>query len=185
MEKIVKPIKAISFEAALRNLASRLTGTPVAELPRTQEAIVQYMAENITVQGALSPDVDKMCEAITQEVIARLDMDALSEAVIKEVKVRLERGVMDEAIVNAVNVHLDIDAFSDVITKKVVAVITETSGANLAATEPPAAAQDGAEGAGGTSTPPAAETPQEAPQTPAKSAPKTGSGRRPKAKAET
>ena len=47
MEKIVKPIKAISFEAALRNLASRLTGTPVAELPRTQEAIVQYMAENV------------------------------------------------------------------------------------------------------------------------------------------
>ena len=30
MEKIVKPIKAISFEAALRNRASRLTGTPVA-----------------------------------------------------------------------------------------------------------------------------------------------------------
>ena len=108
MEKIVKPIKAISFEAALRNLASRLTGTPVAELPRTQEAIVQYMAENV-----------------------------------------------------------------------------ESMGANLAVTEPPAAAQDGVEGAGGTSTPPAAETPQEAPKTPAKAAPKTGGGRKPKAKAET
>lgn len=165
MEKIVKPIKALSFEEALRNLASRLTGTPVAELPRTQEAIVQYMAENInlpggptqvtneniTIQGVPGLDVDKMCEAITQEVMARLDLDALGEAV----------------------------------TKEVLARITESMGANLAVTEPPAAAQDGVEGAGGTSTPPAAETPQEAPKTPAKAAPKTGGGRKPKAKAET
>ena len=134
MEKIVKPIKAISFEAALRNLASRLTGTPVAELPRTQEAIVQYMAENVPTPATGGVNVDELAEAVTQEVIAR---------------------------------------------------ITESMGANLAVTEPPAAAQDGVEGAGGTSTPPAAETPQEAPQTPAKAAPKTGSGRRPKAKAET
>ena len=134
MEKIVKPIKAISFEAALRNLASRLTGTPVAELPRTQEAIVQYMAENVPTPATGGVNVDELAEAVTKEVLAR---------------------------------------------------ITETSGANLAATEPPAAAQDGVEGAGGTSTPPAAETPQEAPKTPAKAAPKTGGGRKPKAKAET
>ena len=134
MEKIVKPIKAISFEAALRNLASRLTGTPVAELPRTQEAIVQYMAENVPTPA-----------------MARLKLDELGEAV----------------------------------TKEVLARITESMGANLAVTEPPAAAQDGVEGAGGTSTPPAAETPQEAPKTPAKAAPKTGGGRKPKAKAET
>ena len=148
MEKIVKPIKALSFEEALRNLASRLTGTPVAELPRTQEAIVQYMAENInlpgaptqvtnenvTIQGLPGLDVDKMCEAITQEVLAR---------------------------------------------------ITESMGANLAATEPPAAAQDSAEAAGGTSTPPAAETPQEASQTPTEATPKPKGGRKPKAKAET
>ena len=165
MERIVKPIKVISFEEALRNLASRLTGTPVAELPRTQEAIVQYMAENInlpggptqvtneniTIQGVPGLDVDKMCEAVTQEVMARLKLDELGEAV----------------------------------TKEVLARITESMGANLAVTEPPAAAQDGVEGAGGTSTPPAAETPQEAPKTPAKAAPKTGGGRKPKAKAET
>lgn len=114
MEKIVKPIKAISFEAALRNLACRLTGTPVAELPRTQEAIVQYMAENVPAPSTGGVNVDELVEAVTQEVMAR---------------------------------------------------ITESVGANLAATEPPAAAQDGAEGAGGTSTPPATETPQEAPQT--------------------
>ena len=149
MEKIVKPIKAISFEAALRNLASRLTGTPVAELPRTQEAIVQYMADNINLPGAPTQgtpglDVDKVCEAITQEVMARLKLDELGEAV----------------------------------TKEVLARITESMGANLAVTEPPAAAQDGVEGAGGTSTPPAAETPQEAPKTPAKAAPKTGGGRK-------
>lgn len=134
MEKIVKPIKAISFEAALRNLASRLTGTPVAELPRTQEAIVQYMAENVPTPATGGVNVDELAEAVTKEVLAR---------------------------------------------------ITESMGANLAVTEPPAAAQDGVEGAGGTSTPPAAETPQEAPKTPAKAAPKTGGGRKPKAKAET
>lgn len=132
MEKIVKPIKAISFEAALRNLASRLTGTPVAELPRTQEAIVQYMAENVPAPSTGGVNVDELVEAVTQEVMAR---------------------------------------------------ITESVGANLAATEPPAAAQDGAEGAGGTSTPPATETPQEAPQT-VTEAPKT-TRKTPKAKAET
>jgi hypothetical protein len=132
MEKIVKPIKAISFEAALRNLACRLTGTPVAELPRTQEAIVQYMAENVPAPSTGGVNVDELVEAVTQEVMAR---------------------------------------------------ITESVGANLAATEPPAAAQDGAEGAGGTSTPPATETPQEAPQT-VTEAPKT-TRKTPKAKAET
>ena len=60
MEKIVKPIKAISFEAALRNLASRLTGTPVAELPRTQEAIVQYMAENVPTPATGGVNVDEL-----------------------------------------------------------------------------------------------------------------------------
>lgn len=129
MEKIVKPIKALSFEEALRNLASRLTGTPVAELPRTQEAIVQYMAENVPTPATGGVNVDELAEAVAR--------------------------------------------------------ITESMGASLAVTEPPAAAQDGVEGAGGTSTPPAAETPQEAPQTPAKAAPKTGGGRKPKAKAET
>ena len=164
MEKIVKPIKALSFEEALRNLASRLTGTPVAELPRTQEAIVQYMAENInlpgaptqvtneniTIQGVPGLDVDKMCESITQEVMARLDLDALGEAV----------------------------------TKEVIARTAATVGANPAATEPSQMAQDGADAAGGTSTPPAPETPQEAPQT-ATEAPKPKATRKTtKAKAE-
>lgn len=64
MQNITKP-RTVSFEEGLRNLASRLTGKPTAELPRTQEAIVQYMAENV-------PSVDDLAEAITQEVMARL-----------------------------------------------------------------------------------------------------------------
>lgn len=88
MEKIVKPVKAISFEEALRNLASRLTGTPVAELPRTQEAIVQYMAENVPAPSTGGVNVDELAEAVTQEVMARLDLDALSGAVTKEVMAR-------------------------------------------------------------------------------------------------
>lgn len=150
MEKIVKPIKAISFEAALRNLASRLTGTPVAELPRTQEAIVQYMAENVPTPATGGVNVDELAEAVTQEVMARLKLDELGEAV----------------------------------TKEVLARITESMGANLAVTEPPAAAQDGVEGAGGTSTPPAAETPQEAPQTATEGTTKSKAASKTKSKAK-
>lgn len=64
-KNIVKP-KSVSFEDALRNLASRLTGRPAAELPRTQEGIVQFMAENV-------PTLDEMAEAVTQEVLVRLE----------------------------------------------------------------------------------------------------------------
>ena len=67
-KNIVKP-KSVSFEDALRNLASRLTGRPTAELPRTQEGIVQFMAENV-------PTLDEMAEAVTQEVLARLEAAA-------------------------------------------------------------------------------------------------------------
>ena len=65
MSKNVVTPKSVSFEDALRNLASRLTGQPVAKLPRTQEGIVQFMAENV-------PSFDEMAEAITMEVFARL-----------------------------------------------------------------------------------------------------------------
>lgn len=64
MRNVTTP-RTVSFEDALRNLASKLTGTPVKELPRTQEGVVQFMAEHV-------PSVDEMAEAITQEVIARL-----------------------------------------------------------------------------------------------------------------
>lgn len=110
MQSIVKPAKALSFEDALRNLTSRLTGTPVAELPRTQEAIVQYMAEHITLPESGGVDVNELAEAITREVMARLE---------------------------------------------------KSTGANTAATEPAREPQDGD---GGTSTPPADETLQEAAQ---------------------
>ena len=66
MSKNVVNPKRVSFEDALRNLASRLTGRPVAELPRTQEGVVQFMAENV-------PTPDEMVEAITQEILARLE----------------------------------------------------------------------------------------------------------------
>lgn len=64
MDKVTKP-RTVSFEDALRNLAAKLTGKPVKELPRTQEAIVQYTAENV-------PSVADLTETITQEVMCRL-----------------------------------------------------------------------------------------------------------------
>lgn len=79
---IVKP-KSVSFEDALRNLASRLTGCPAAELPRTQEGVVQFMAENV-------PTLDEMAEAVTQEVMARLDVNKLADSIAQEVRVCLD-----------------------------------------------------------------------------------------------
>ena len=65
MSKNVVTPKSVSFEDALRNLASRLTGQPAAKLPRTQEGIVQFMAENV-------PSLDELVETITMEAFARL-----------------------------------------------------------------------------------------------------------------
>ncbi|MCI8350168.1 MAG: hypothetical protein HFJ86_03260 [Oscillospiraceae bacterium] len=46
MRNIEKP-KTVSLETALQNLVSRLTGAPAAGLPRTQEGLVQYLAEHL------------------------------------------------------------------------------------------------------------------------------------------
>ena len=67
MRNITTP-RTVSFEEALRNLASRLTGVPASTLPRTQEGVVQFMAENLPP----AIDVDGLAEAVTAEVIARL-----------------------------------------------------------------------------------------------------------------
>lgn len=65
MRNITTPTKAVSFEDALRNLAAKLTGKPAASLPRTQEAVVQYIADNIS-------SVKELTDAIVQEVMDRL-----------------------------------------------------------------------------------------------------------------
>lgn len=65
MKNITVPTRAVSFEDALRNLASRLTGKPASVLPRTQEGVVQYLADTL-------PSVDVLAEAITKEVLARM-----------------------------------------------------------------------------------------------------------------
>ena len=71
MRNITAP-RTVSFEEALRNLASRLTGVPASTLSRTQEGVVQFMAENLPP----AIDVDGLAEAVTAEVIARLGKDA-------------------------------------------------------------------------------------------------------------
>lgn len=74
MRNIASP-RTVSFEDALRNLASRVTGTPVAELPRTQEAIVQYMADHLpdtTPAVDVNELADELAEAITKEVMSRI-----------------------------------------------------------------------------------------------------------------
>ena len=72
MQNVIKP-RTVSFEDALRNLASRLTGTPTHALPRTQEGVVQYMAETV-------PSVEEFAEAVTQEVLARLGVKKAQDA---------------------------------------------------------------------------------------------------------
>ena len=63
MMRVVKPA-SVSIEDALRNLAGRLTGCPPGDLPRTQEGLVQFLAENL-------PTVEELAEVVTQEVLAR------------------------------------------------------------------------------------------------------------------
>ena len=65
MRNMTIPARAVSFEDALRNLASKLTGKPASALPRTQEGVVQYMAEHI-------PSPDELAETVTCEVLARM-----------------------------------------------------------------------------------------------------------------
>lgn len=67
MKNITTP-RTVSFEEALRNLASRLTGAPASALPRTQEGVVQFMAENLPP----AIDADSLAEAVINEVLARL-----------------------------------------------------------------------------------------------------------------
>lgn len=68
MMRVVNPA-AVSIEDALRNLTGRLTGCPPGDLPRTQEGLVQFLAENL-------PSVEELAEAVTQEVLARLKVPA-------------------------------------------------------------------------------------------------------------
>lgn len=73
MRNMTTPVRAVSFEDALRNLASKLTGKPASALPRTQEGVVQYMAEHI-------PSVDELAEAVTREVLARMSESTANDA---------------------------------------------------------------------------------------------------------
>ena len=72
MRNITTPTKAVSFEDALRNLAAKLTGKPAASLPRTQEAVVQFMADNIS-------SVKELTDTMARELAVRLTQE-LAEA---------------------------------------------------------------------------------------------------------
>ena len=88
MRNITTPTKAVSFEDALRNLAAKLTGKPAASLPRTQEAVVQFIADNIS-------SVKELTEAMAAELAARLTQE-LAGAIVKEVMDRLSPAPSEE-----------------------------------------------------------------------------------------
>lgn len=88
MRNLTTPTKAVSFEDALRNLAAKLTGKPAASLPRTQEAVVQFIADNIS-------SVKELTEAMAAELAARLTQE-LEEAIVKEVMDRLSPAPSEE-----------------------------------------------------------------------------------------
>ena len=85
MRNITTPAKAVSFEDALRNLAAKLTGKPAASLPRTQEAVVQYIADNISSVKELT---DALAKELAKELAIRLTQE-LAEAIVQEVMDRL------------------------------------------------------------------------------------------------
>lgn len=88
MRNITTPTKAVSFEDALRNLAAKLTGKPAASLPRTQEAVVQFIADNIS-------SVKELTDAMAVELATRLTQE-LAEAIVKEVMARLSLAASEE-----------------------------------------------------------------------------------------
>ena len=88
MRNITTPTKAVSFEDALRNLAAKLTGKPAASLPRTQEAVVQFIADNIS-------SVKELTDAMAVELATRLTQE-LAEAIVKEVMDRLSPAPSEE-----------------------------------------------------------------------------------------
>lgn len=88
MRNITTPTKAVSFEDALRNLAAKLTGKPAASLPRTQEAVVQFIADNIF-------SVKELTDAMAVELATRLTQE-LAEAIVKEVMARLSPAASEE-----------------------------------------------------------------------------------------
>lgn len=88
MRNITTPTKAVSFEDALRNLAAKLTGKPAASLPRTQEAVVQFIADNIS-------SVKELTNAMAVELATRLTQE-LAEAIVKEVMARLSPAASEE-----------------------------------------------------------------------------------------
>jgi heme-binding NEAT domain protein len=101
-----------------------------------------------------------MAENVPAPSAGGVNVDALGEAVTQEVMARIK-----------------LDELAEAVTKEVMARLAESSGANPAATEPAETAQDGAEAAGGTSTPPTAEPPQEPVQA-AQEAPKPKTARK-------
>ena len=88
MRNITTPTKAVSFEDALRNLAAKLTGKPAASLPRTQEAVVQFIADNIS-------SVKELTDAMAVELATRLTQE-LAEAIVKVVMARLSPAASEE-----------------------------------------------------------------------------------------
>lgn len=88
MRNITTPTKAVSFEDALRNLATKLTGKPAASLPRTQEAVVQFIADNIS-------SVKELTDELARELAIRLTQE-LAEAIVKEVMDRLSPAPAEE-----------------------------------------------------------------------------------------
>lgn len=77
MRNITTPTKAVSFEDALRNLAAKLTGKPAASLPRTQEAVVQFIADNISSVKELTDAMARLSPAASEE--PQEDQDAAPE----------------------------------------------------------------------------------------------------------
>ena len=78
----INPPRVVSLEDALRNLAARLTGQPVAELPQSQEGIVQYLAENLPSIDALIQAAVERIQAIAEEPTgqeAQADQEATEE----------------------------------------------------------------------------------------------------------
>lgn len=114
---IVTP-RAVSIEDALRNLATRLTGRPAAELPRTQEGIVQFMAEHV-------PSVDQLAEDITKEVAARLDATKLAETIAGSFKEKLGLETLAESVSQEALSKLNLAELAEAVAREAAAHLAD------------------------------------------------------------
>lgn len=124
MQGITTTPRSVSMEDALRNLASVLTGKPVAGMPATLEGVLQFMAENVAPAGAA--DQGDQTEAVSAAVAEKLKADDSFITDLAE-KVAAKSAVPGGAPGMEGPSVINVDALGEAITQEVLARLDTAS----------------------------------------------------------